>query len=84
MSKYMHKIKVIEPDSAFYIFWQVINSLCVVIFFFQIPFMLAYQPLINGKTTDSLITHFEMYSLDVALGIFSIDMLLTFNIGYYK
>ncbi|CAD8109610.1 unnamed protein product [Paramecium primaurelia] len=86
VQKYIHKVKVLEPDSQFYIFWQVLNSVLVIIFFFQIPFVFAYQPLIleNKSIEYQNYQIFETYTLNLGLVIFIIDIALTFNIAYYK
>ncbi|CAK91106.1 unnamed protein product (macronuclear) [Paramecium tetraurelia] len=83
VQKYIHKIKVLEPDSQFYIFWQVLNSAMVMIFFFQIPFVFAYQPLIKEKQSEDYL-NFEMYVLNLAIAIFIVDIALSFNIAFYK
>ncbi|CAD8204999.1 unnamed protein product [Paramecium pentaurelia] len=83
VQKYIHKVKVLEPDSQFYIFWQVLNSILVILFFFQIPFIFAYQPLIQkNKSIDY--QFYETFALNFAIAIFVIDIALTFNIAYYK
>ncbi|CAK66420.1 unnamed protein product (macronuclear) [Paramecium tetraurelia] len=83
MSSCMGKLKVLEPDSRFYLYWQVLNSIFVVLFFFQIPFMLAYQPLIDEKKA-SRYQFYEEFSLYVGITIFMLDILLSFNIAFYK
>ncbi|CAD8120265.1 unnamed protein product [Paramecium sonneborni] len=83
VQKYIHKVKVIEPDSQFYIFWQVLNSVLVILFFFQIPFIFAYQPLIQENQSDHYQV-FEIFALSIAIFIFTIDITLTFNIAFYK
>ncbi|CAD8202513.1 unnamed protein product [Paramecium pentaurelia] len=83
MSSYIHKVKVLEPDSQFYIYWQVLNSILVLCFFFQIPFMLAYQPLIDEKYAF----HYKCYeevSLYIGISIFVVDIIGTFNTAFYK
>ncbi|CAD8113120.1 unnamed protein product [Paramecium primaurelia] len=83
LSSYICKIKVFEPDSMFYRNWQVLNSIFVVCFFFQIPFMLAYQPLIDEKEAYHY-QYYEEFSLYVGISIFMMDIILTFNIAFYK
>ncbi|CAK63765.1 unnamed protein product (macronuclear) [Paramecium tetraurelia] len=83
VQKYIHKVKVLEPDSQFYILWQVLNSILVVLFFFQIPFIFAYQPLIQENKSNDY-QDFETFALNIAICIFIIDIALTFNIAFYK
>ncbi|CAD8122719.1 unnamed protein product [Paramecium sonneborni] len=77
------QLNVLEPDSQFYIYWQVLNSILVVIFFFQIPFMLAYQPLIDERLAYHFKFHAEL-SLYIGISIFVLDIIGSFNIAFYK
>jgi hypothetical protein len=77
LKRFYLSIPVIEPDNKYLLTWEFIVFIATIIIFFLMPIELFFSMyLINDPSGDLL-------RIICVLGIYVLDLLLRFNIGFY-
>jgi potassium voltage-gated channel Eag-related subfamily H protein 1/potassium voltage-gated channel Eag-related subfamily H protein 5 len=71
-----HLLPIIEPDSTFYMTWQVLNSMLVLFFLFEIPFLTFFE--VSNEPNSHI-----FWVLVAAMVIYTLDMLISLNTAVY-
>ncbi|KAM3144614.1 hypothetical protein pb186bvf_003221 [Paramecium bursaria] len=69
------KQTIIDPDSLFYIIWQIANTILIIYFFFVIPFQMLFI---------DYLPKFLLWTQVAAIIIFLIDIFVCLNTSYYE